>query len=128
MREHREPRCVVCRRAPAALLALQKQVGSLYFGRQATYLKIHLCRRHGTNASLRYLGSTLLLGWWGIGFFSNFVAVARDARSLVRARKLARPQGDSRESFRHWEATRGARYITSVSDTAPLPMKRNQKP
>jgi hypothetical protein len=100
----------------------------LYLGRQAASLNVRLCKQHGVEASLRYLGSTLLLGWWGFGFFLNFIAVGTDARSLVRARKLARPQGDSRESFAFWEATSGAPYMLKVTDTVRLPRRNRSKP
>ena len=124
-----ELRCIGCRRTPAAVLGISKLVG-MVFVYQSTSLKLPLCSQHGVQGSLKYLGSTLLLGWWGvISFFLNFLAIGVDVLSLVRALKLAKPQGDSVASFALWEAAGGATQTLNVTEKPPRQQqKRRPKP
>ena len=127
--QHSGLRCVVCRRTPARVLSIQK-LASMIIIWQSTSHRIPLCRQHGVEASLTYLGSTLVLGWWGyISFFLNFRAIGVDVLSFVQALGLARPEGDSAGSFALWEAADEATQTFNVSDRPRLdPKRRDGKP
>jgi hypothetical protein len=127
-----ELRCVVCRRTPTAVLRIRKQVGLVYIY-ESTSLKIPLCRRHGVQGSLRYLGSTLVLGWWGwVSFPLNFFAIGVDVLSLTRALRLAKPQRDSKASFALWDAARwrepDGETLNFIEKLPRLQQKRRPKP
>jgi hypothetical protein len=114
------------------VLEIRKQVGFVLIY-ESTSLKIPLCRQHGVQGSLRYLGSTLVLGWWGwVGFPLNFFAIGVDLQSLTRALKLAKPQRDSKASFALWDATRwrdpDAKTLNFIEKPPRLQQKRRPKP
>ena len=62
--------------------------------RESRSLNVLLCREHAFSAGFSFLGSTLVLGWWGvISFFVNFLAVAMDLQALCQALFLTRAHG-----------------------------------
>jgi hypothetical protein len=85
-------RCWVCGRGPAQSIILARNTGMI-FVRQWESMSPVVCRSHGIRLSARWLGYTLVLGWWGvISFFANFFAVGADLRALGRALFMPRPE------------------------------------
>jgi len=55
-----------------------------------------LCRQHGKELAAKWLGLTLVHGWWGyIGFFINFFDVGTDVVAMIRFSRLRPPFGPS---------------------------------
>jgi hypothetical protein len=85
-------RCWVCGRGPARSLSLARNTGML-FARRWEELSPVVCRSHGVRLSAKWLGYTVVLGWWGvISFFMNFLAVGTDLFALGRALFIPRPE------------------------------------
>jgi hypothetical protein len=56
-------------------------------------VQANLCRDHGVETAKKWLGQTVVQGWWGItSFFFNWAAVATDVSALMKVRKLDTPQ------------------------------------
>jgi hypothetical protein len=88
-------RCQVCGRGPARNLVIRRHVGMLVMQRFVK-LRAALCREHGVALTKRYLGKTLLQGWWGyISFFVNWFVVVTDLVALSQAKKLPAPDPSS---------------------------------
>lgn len=103
-----DERCELCGRGPATSMLIRRHVGMIVMQK---FYKVDapLCREHGLELAKRYLGKTLLLGWWGfISFFVNFFAVFTDVRAVMIASRLdppaaapqpaVPPQGDGQAS------------------------------
>jgi hypothetical protein len=74
--------CVICGKA-GKVVHLSRSVGMIFARKWITF-DGPLCREHARSEARRWLGLTLLLGWWGvISFFANFVAIIMDVGTLV---------------------------------------------
>jgi hypothetical protein len=84
-------RCAVCERVPTRTVAIERNVGLVFFRKK--YRRFDpLCREHGLTAAKKYLGLTLVGGWWGvISFFANPLAIAADIRAILAFRRLPDP-------------------------------------
>jgi hypothetical protein len=86
-----EARCVSCGARPAALIPMERNVGMIVL-RQQYRTDGPFCRNHAIANARRYLGLTLVLGWWGvISFLVNFKMVATDLVALRTAQALPAP-------------------------------------
>ena len=85
------PACALCGAQPAAAITVRRHVGMLIMQRFYK-IKAPLCRQHGRDLAAKWLGKTLIQGWWGyISFVVNFFAVGTDIVALVRYSRLAPP-------------------------------------
>jgi hypothetical protein len=83
--------CAVCGAEPAAAITVRRHVGMLIMQR---FYKIQtpLCRQHGRELALQWLGRTLIQGWWGyISFFVNIFDVGTDVVAFIRFSLLPPP-------------------------------------
>lgn len=85
-------RCRVCGRGPARNMVIRRHVGMILMQRFVK-LQAPLCREHGVELTKKYLGKTLIEGWWGyISFFVNWFVVVTDLVALSQAKKLPAPE------------------------------------
>jgi curved DNA-binding protein CbpA len=84
-RAPREGECDLCGSAPARHFAFEYQTAWLLSGRR--YLSsVELCRQCALDMGRAHQNRTLYTGWWGVAaLFTNFGAVARNARQFRRA-------------------------------------------
>jgi hypothetical protein len=76
-------RCQFCGDTDVKLIHLRRSVG-LILARQWYSFDGYLCREHARKEALRWLGLTLVFGWWGvISFFANITAVICDLGALA---------------------------------------------
>ncbi|MDQ1748107.1 MAG: hypothetical protein QOD07_2370 [Frankiaceae bacterium] len=109
-------RCQVCGRGPARNLVIRRHVGMLVMQRFVK-LRAALCREHGVALTKKYLGKTLLEGWWGyISFFVNWFVVVTDLVALSQAKKL--PQPDVQPDPASQQAQAAAGPATPAADAA----------
>jgi hypothetical protein len=83
--------CYACGATPTRKLPIRRHRGMIIVQQ---FFKIHqsLCRDHGVDASKKYLGKTLLEGWWGfVSFFVNIFVVISDIVVWLQYARLPEP-------------------------------------
>jgi hypothetical protein len=86
-----ELKCQMCGRGPAQQFSIRRHVGMILLQK---FYKIQgpLCRDHAMALGKKFLGSTALLGWWGVtSFLFNIGAVITDVSVLIRASSMPHP-------------------------------------
>jgi hypothetical protein len=92
-------RCQLCGDANAKLVHLRRSVG-LILARQWYSFDGYLCREHAKKEALRWLGLTLVFGWWGvISFFANIAAVICDLGALAGYGERPKETPDVKTSY-----------------------------
>ena len=83
--------CAVCGAHPAAVITVRRHVGMLVMQRFYK-MRTPLCRQHGRELALKWLGRALVQGWWGyISFFVKIFDVGTDIVAIVRFSLLPPP-------------------------------------